>query len=109
MAVAYNVVTEGAANALPERAVLRVCLSRAAARLAFLALVLEAAFFFRGVFCNLASVMSPCRCGFRRALLRLLLFLLVVGTWRVRSASLVGLDRLMVAGSLGGYSVRGIR
>jgi len=65
--------------------------------------------FFRGVLCNLASVMSPCRCGFRRTLLSLLLFLLVVGTWRARSASLVRLDRLMVTGSHGGYSVRGIR
>ena len=67
MAVAYRVVTGGAANALLERAVLRVCLSLAAARLAFLALVLEAAFFFGafsatlGVSCRLVGVVSAVR------------------------------------------------
>jgi len=58
MAVAYNVVTGGAADALPERAVLRVCLSLAAARLAVLALVMEATCF-SGAFC--ATLRVSCR------------------------------------------------
>jgi len=67
MAVAYSVVTGGAANALPERAVLPVCLSLAAARLAALDLVLEATCF-SGAFsatlrvsCRLVDVVSAVR------------------------------------------------